>query len=50
MLSWTFSGKMGGLKGGPAKPKGSGKSAQPSAVSVASASAVVQDNEVFRIL
>jgi hypothetical protein len=62
MLTWTLSGKMGGLKGGkPAKPNGNGhgqtnghgnveKGAQPSAVGVASASAGTQEAEVFRIL
>jgi hopanoid biosynthesis associated radical SAM protein HpnH len=54
MLSWTFSGKMGGLKGGkPAKPNGNGHgktNGQPSAVGVASASVGTQENEVFRIL
>jgi len=61
MLSWTFSGKMGGLKGGkPAKPNGNGHgktngnghAVPPPAVGVASASvsAGAQENEVFRIL
>jgi hopanoid biosynthesis associated radical SAM protein HpnH len=58
MLTWTLSGKMGGLKGGPAKPNGNGhgkangngNAAQPSAVAAASASAGTQESEVFRIL
>jgi hopanoid biosynthesis associated radical SAM protein HpnH len=54
MLSWTFSGKMGGLKGGgkSAKPNGNGHAVPPPAVGVASASvsAGAQENEVFRIL
>jgi hopanoid biosynthesis associated radical SAM protein HpnH len=56
MLTWTISGKMGGLKGGKAgKGNGNGKSnghakptVQPNVA--ASASAGAQDNEVFRIL
>ena len=58
MLTWTLSGKMGGLKGGKApknngnghgKSNGRAKAVTPSPVG-AVAQAAGQDNEVFRIL
>src|SRR5215472_4970735 len=57
MLQWTFSGKMGGLKGGKAsrgnehgQSNGRDKASPPASVNVAAQPKQQQENEAFRIL
>ena len=60
MLTWTLSGKMGGLKGGRPKKNGNGLNGEPRVSAPANEAALAhaggggaaaaKENEVFRIL